>query len=53
MGQLGVEKADDLAPGTENAGVIFDVGLAASLGTKCGGMRLQSWRRMENFPALA
>ena len=32
VSQLGVEQADDLAPGAESAGVIFDAGVAGQFG---------------------
>ena len=37
MGQLGVEQADDLAPRTEHAGVVFDAGVARQFGNQVSG----------------
>jgi hypothetical protein len=50
--QLGVEQSDDLAPRTERAGGSSTPMSRVSLGTRCGGIRLQSLRRIENFPAV-
>jgi hypothetical protein len=35
--QLGVEQADDLAPGTERACVVFDAGVARQFGHQVSG----------------